>query len=283
MPYIRETTIFQVTTAPTDLSRAIPHTGGWSENVWYFSPPGRDSELALMRQKRAVLLPKQAKIIGYRRAQFSITNGQLVPLGAASGSLNIPGNNLYNTDLPQVSLQIDFSAIGPVNVSHQMIRCIPDQFMAFGEYQPNGAFAGAVTQYINSLITNAAFSFIGRDLTQPLQRVQAIANGATALLSDISVDAVPPGLAVDEMVRLIRVRDDDGNPLVGRFRVTAITGKVVTVTPRIPGILTSPSGFIRRDVLTSFAMQNAEVKRARVKKIGRPSEGYRGRRSKQRA
>jgi len=276
MVWVRHTSIFQVTTAPTNLDRAVPHTGGWTESIWCADDVGDEEALRRYRLARRALLPRQAKIIGSRKQNFNLVNGALIPGGAASTGSDFPGNSSYSTDLPQVSLQTVLSNPAYVNTSRQMLRCIPDDQMSFGEFQPSSAFLRLLNTYLGSL-RSTNFYFPGRDLDQPKARVLAIAGAA------VTVDAVPAGTVADSFVRLLFVKSDTGLPLIGRFRVANVAGNIITLTVAPGGTVTKANGFLRRDVLGFFYIVTSGYTRARVKKIGRPSEGYRGRRSKARA
>lgn len=277
MSWIRNTTIFQLTTNPTDLTRAIPHTGGWSETIWYNdSSDAGDLRIADVRQARRLISPKVVGIVGFRRARYDLTNGVLLPAGARSAGLNLNGNMRYETDLPQVSLQIDYRTGATINTSRQMLRGMPDEIMSSGEYQPDPVFARLMTSYINSIITAACFFFPGRDLSKPRARVMGLAGAV------LTVDAVPAGVVANAMIRFLHCRDSNGNPVKGSFRVLNVVGLDITLATAPGGAITKPNGFIRQDALDFFPYSTGTPTRARVKKIGRPSQGYRGRRSKAR-
>ncbi len=272
----RLTNIFQVTTAPANLALARAHTGGWSESFWTnLSPAAYNPIWAWQQQKRAILLPATAAIVGYRTQEYTISGNKLLPGGAASGRQNLPGGSSRITDLPQVSLMLNCATAGSPNTSRLILRGIPDDVMEGGEYQPNAAFQAAVTQLINSMV-GFNFGFVGRDLSQASVRVLKIA------VNLITVDQIPgTGLAVGDFVRLHRVYDDNNNPVKGAFPVTAIAGNVLTVAG-LDATLTRPSGTLRKDLLQLFSYRSMQPIRAVVKKVGRPFEQYRGRRSKTR-
>jgi hypothetical protein len=272
---VKYTMVFQLTTAPTNLTRAIPHTGGWTESVWASvdtSQVQRAFDLLLTR--RRTILPPQASIVGYRVQNYTIAGNKLIPGGARSGSLQNPGNSALACDLPQVSLDIKLFNPSRVAGSRYVIRGMPDTCMINGEYQPTSSFAGLVTQFANQF-TNGIWIIIGRDRTQPAQRVVGL-NGAS-----VDVDALIPGVGAEDFIRFLRVYDDSGNPVKGVFRVTAApVGLRYVVAPAPNRLLTGASGLVRKDAIGIAAITEWEVSRARVKKIGRPSQGYRGRRSK---
>lgn len=273
----RLTMIFQLTTTPTNLARAHQHIGGWSESVWTNLNPSAYTPLFItVQQRRANLLPASAALVGLRSQSFTISGNKLLPGGAASSRVNLPGNASFVTDLPQVSLLLDAQAAGAPNSSRLTLRGMPDSIMIGGEYQPTPAFAGAVTLFCNSLV-GLNFGFVGRDLAQASVRVNKIAANV------VTVDAIPgTGLAVGDYIRFHRVTDDNGNPVKGAFVVTGIAGNLLTVQG-LDATLTTPSGTLRRDLLQMFGFGPITPIRAVVKKVGRPFEQYRGRRSKVRA
>jgi hypothetical protein len=272
---LRLTNIFQLTTAPTNLARAHTHIAGWSESFWTnlnasaYTPLWND-----IRNKRATLLPVSAAIVGFRVQSFTISGNKLLPGGATSGRLNIPGNASNITDLPQVSLMLNcLAGGGNPNSSRMVLRGMPDAIMIGGEYQPTPAFAGQVTLLCNAF-TGFNFGFIGRDLAQAAVRVNKI------VANVITLDAMPgTGLNVGDFIRFHRVTDDNGDPVKGAFVVTQIAGLQITVLG-LDATLSQPSGTLRRDLLAMFNFGNVTPIRAIVKKVGRPFEQYRGRRSK---
>ena len=270
----RLSTIIQVTTSPTDLTVARAHTGGWSESIWTTLNANAYRPLwSIMQQKRALLLPLAASIVGFRTQIYTISTNKILPGGAVSGRLQVPGTNSNKTDLPQVSLQLSTTGAGVPNTNRLVLRGIPDDVMKNGEYQPDSVFKGLVTQFATSLLGNN-FGFVGRDLSQLSVRVEAIAG------TSITVDQIPgTGLDQGDYVRLNRVIGDNGSPIQGVFKVNSVNGRVLVMTQTV-GNLSKPSGTLHRDLLAYFAFGSITPIRAVVKKIGRPFESYRGRRSK---
>jgi len=277
MDVTRLTNIMQVTTTPTDLARARQHTGGWSESFWTSLNPSAYNPLWLIQQnKRANLLPGSAAIVGFRTQIYTISGNKLLPGGASSGRQGLPGQPSLGTDLPQVALMFNCASVTSPNNTRMILRGMPDTIMSGGEYQPTPTFAGLVTQFQNSMI-GMNFGFVGRDLAQASVRVLKI------VVNVISLEQIPAtGLNVGDFIRLHRVYDDDFNPVKGAFVVTAIAGANITVQG-LNASVSEPSGTLRRDVLSYFPYGAIQAVRAVVKKVGRPFEQYRGRRSKTRA
>lgn len=266
---------FQLTTAPTNLTRAIPHTGGWTEAVWASVNTQQQFEAFFrLLDKRRNLLPRQATIVGYTVQGYNIAGNRLIPLGSSTFAQNLPGNSALETDLPQVAVDLKTINTGGNNTARYVLRGMPDSIMTFGEYQPTPAYAGRMTQFMNEL-KSGFWIIVGRDRTQPTERVVNITG------NQVTLQAALPGAGAQSFLRFLRVYGDDGNPIKGSFRITvAPVGNVYTVSPNPNNDLINASGLARLDAITTSAIVEVEVSRARVRKIGRPSQGYRGRRSK---
>lgn len=277
MALTRLTNIFQIATNPANLAKARVHTAGWSETFWTQLNPSAFNDLWFkQQQKRALLLPSTGSIVGFRTQEFTISGNKLLPGGSSSGRQNLPGATPLSTDLPQVALMFSTEAQNAPNSSRMILRGMPDSIMLNGEYQPTAGFSALVTAFVNSMI-GFNFGFVGRDLSQASVRVLKIAANV------ITVDGIPgTGLAVGDFVRLHRVYGSDGNPVKGAFPITAIAGNDLTVAG-LAAVVNAPSGTLRRDQLMYMAFANLIPVRAVVKKVGRPFEQYRGRRSKTRA
>lgn len=276
MPLSRLTNILQVSTVPTDPAQARVHVAGWSESFWTmldasaYVPLWRAQNLA-----RANLLPLTGAIVGQRSQLYTIAGNKLIPGGSAANRVSVPGSSTGVTDLPQVALQMSARGAGVANSSRLVLRAMPDSVMEGGEYFAGPAFKASVTRWVNTMIgTN--FGFIGRDLAQASVSVLLIAANV------ITVDLIPPtGLAPGDFIRLHRVHDINDDPVIGAFRVTGINGLTITCAG-LNATVNAPSGTLRRDRLAFFNYQSIDPIRAVVKKVGRPFEQYRGRRSKSR-
>lgn len=266
--------IFGVTTEAVDPSESSPHSGGWSESWWMDGDVGFEEWVHRLGLIRSAMLPKQAQIFGIRRALYTIAGNKLIPRGTSSIKVRMPGSGLLECDLPQVALQI--AATCPDgNTSRATLRGMPDSIMVKGEYAPTADFKGKVTRYLNYIITQS-WGFIGRDLTKPTAKiVSANPQGQIALQGAI-------GAQVNDTVRLLNVRDEEGNPVIGTFPVTAVGngGLLLTVANWPADTIVTNSGGVRVDAVKFLNINDAVVSRAVVRKIGAPFEKYRGRASK---
>ena len=176
MAIYRTSLLFAVTTNPENSVVASAHSGGWSEGFWSSFIAPQQAGWRNLIIYRAALLPSQCSIVGYRVATYNVIGNQLQPAGTASGKMNAPGNAIYTSDVPQAGLEISMSAAGVPNTSRPVLRGIPSQVIERGEWAPDQPFQQFVGQLIQTWITNQ-YGFVGRQLTQPSVRVNAIAGG----------------------------------------------------------------------------------------------------------
>lgn len=275
-PLQRASLLFNVTTQPLDTGIASPHSGSFSEIHWRAPSANLPAVLTALAPFRARLLPRLANIIGFRIENFNLDGNKLYPTGASAGKFNFPGTGGLLLNLPQDALQLNMVADGAPNTSRFAVKCMPDDQIKQGEFQPSGQFLSYVTQFMTAL-RDAGFGFVGRVKTNPTYRVNAIAN--TGVVTLPSVPAVVDG---STYVRFIRVYNDQGLPVKGTFLVTDHTSTTLTLQG-LSTTLTSPSGVLRVDQSQFFPYGIGSVGRACIRKIGRPFEVYRGRRSKTRA
>ena len=271
----RLTFLFQLTTEPVSAQFARPHTAGWSESIWRIGESTSVETIQQLAYARAAALPQQGAIIGYRQQVYTVDGNKLVPGGARTGNLNAPGRPTQECDQPQVALEIKLSSEGKANIGKMVLRGIPDNQATGGEYRPQAAFDLVITRWINFLRQTQS-QFLGRDLTQPNQRVVSIAAG-------VLTTGAALGAAAGDYVRLLRVRDTFGRPVTGVYRVTAVAGFAYTLQGLDPAVVVAGVGSARKDLLQLFPISGGETGRIRVKKVGRPFESYRGRASKRRA
>jgi len=276
MPLQRATLLMQLTTDPADRTTASPHTGGWSETVWADATFAASDPFWLdLIRTRQNLLPAQASIVGFRFGVYTFVGNKQVPGGTSTGRLQRPGNSGLETDMPNCALMLAGTTLGNPNNSRFTIKCIPDDMILKGEYQPTTAFKRNLTAYFNALI-NGGFGFLGRDLTLPVARVVSIAANVVTLTA-----AVGAVIGTDS-IRLLNVKDTNGNPVSGAFRTVSLTGFAYTVEG-LTGVTAGAGGSARVDTPKVFRFNTLTASRAVVRKIGRPFEGYRGKASRRAA
>lgn len=291
MPIWKTSLIFNVTTDPANKNQAAAHSGGWSEGFWWIGSGAlRADQFLGWAQMRAALLPPEVTITGYRQQAYTLNGNRLLPGGTSLGKFNVPGGYSTNIDLPQAALELSFGLFNVTNTVRQRLTAIPDDCVTNGEYQPTRRFTNALTAYTNYCLgvvpgvlrdgQTVPFGGIIRDLTQPAVRVQSI-TAAGVLTTNQNLLAV----ANTSYIIMHRVYDDNGNPYKGSYLVIAVANPAVgvyqyTLQQAPPQSVLKPSGTCRIDVLTQALFISANVGRIVARKIGRPSAGYRGRRSK---
>ena len=281
MPVFKCTALFQWTSAVSTPAAPLHRVAGWSESVYLQAP---DQPTAIQEfvtgglaiglswcQERAALLPLGGSIVGQRIQQVS-------PVPAAAQSLNNAFPSLLGLegDSPQTTLLIRFPSQVTNNIRRYFLRAVPDPCVTEGEFTPTPAFGLALAAWINGM---NGFAFQARDLSQAKQPVlSGTAAGVFTLVNP------PVGIAVGTMVRLLKVRDANGYLRGGRFQVTAVTSSPNVVTVAGWPFPASTGGNMRVDatIYPFVLVSQTTVGRIVSKKVGRPSTGYRGRRSRRR-
>ena len=278
MPF-RVSYLFDLTTNPVDKTQASGRTAGWSETMWWDGTINNllGGPLQNLANRRAAMLPTEASIIGYRIANANITaDNRINYAGTSGGKLNNAGNVSYSAGLSQDALMISLTAVNGQNVARHALRALPDECSSRGEYAPDRNFGSYLNAYVLQLQNNA-WGMVARDLAQQTFSVMSIdAHGVTTTAGNHNV-------LVNQFIRFHRVKLDDGTTVQGSYLVTAVTANTLTlanwpyISPK-----TNQGGLIRRDVLTflRIGLQTGQV--ATTRKVGRPFEGFRGRRSKKR-
>jgi hypothetical protein len=270
--------LIQVNTAPVDRNYATPHAGGWSEGVWSESPLGFQGQGAGIQwaNRRSFLLPIQCTITGYRNSVYDLTANKLTPRGTSAGKLIYPGNNVYTAGNPQAGLELGWPANAGPNNSRIVLRGLPDEVIVNGEFNGNSGFRSYLNQFTN-VFFGQSFGWVGRDLSQPSATVNLIGGNVVTLSQALA------GVVAGNFLRFRKVRNDAGQAIKGSYLITNVAGAVYTLQGLAGGALTKPNGTARNDVVGFITGGRLEIGRAVVKKIGRPFESYRGRRSKMRA
>lgn len=272
----RYTMLFNLGTTPDIKTEAAPHQGGWSESFWQSGAilPD-DQKVKDLLNARRTMLPQQANIIGYRISNYTANGNKFVPTGTNAGKLLLRGSPVLECDIPQMALMF-FAKSGGRNTSKFNIAAIPDDQVAFGEYQPTPGFKTRVTQFCN-LLTAGGWGFVGRDLTLGAQRVISIAANV------VTMSALPTGAAVGEYLIFNHVIDSAKKAVKGSYLITAVSGATVTLAGFTGQTVTAPSGTARVDKPAFIAFTSVEPNRIKVRKVGRPFEPYRGRATKRSA
>jgi len=246
-------------------------TGGWTESVYYgnITTATRNSFNTLC-QRRAAMLPNFTTIRGQRFQQVDPTGS------AQTASVNYPGQAAaeFAQDIPQMALLLRLRAAGVNNVRSMRLCALPDSQVSRGEWNPNFEMRAATNAFLDEL---NGWQFRGDDLTLPRVLVKSVTSaGVIEFASDLS-------LAIGDKVKLTNTIDAYGRPVSGIFNVLNATSlRVVTLGGWKAGAC--KDGSAKRYSVIYPVIQGAltSISRIVTRKVGRPSEGYRGRRSRRR-
>jgi len=272
MPF-RYSICFHFASAPKDKGAARPHAGGWTEQLWSNSRVDpTDAAFDRLLTKRALFLPIEATIIGVRVAEFELAGNKIIPKGSGLIKVAYPGSSSFSTNLPQDCMKLSGGGDGTSNRVKYTARCFPDEGIFNGEWNNEGSLRTRLTNFCKEVVQNN-WKTLARDLSQPLIRIAGIDGGVITTVG-------AHGMVINDYIRLVRVRDDEGDPVIGVFRVTAVTSETITCGTSLAGVESRGSGGLRKDALAIVAYGALAIDRVGVKKIGAPLERYVGRQSK---
>lgn len=258
--------LIQLTTGLGQVT-SVPRTAGWSES-WYTNNTNIDAAktaFLTLCQRRAALLPTRAAVVGQR---YQIVD----PAGSSStGTNRFPGSAGEVNDVPQMALFYRLPGVGVRNFRPVYIRGIPDDLVKEGEYVPNASYRQRLTNFFGTL---ASWQFKGRQLTANKWPIVSISNTGAYRTSESNT------LAANQMVEVMRTRDDQGVTLSGTFPVLSVTDAFTGQLGQWPGGAWTSGSMRVPTNLYPFCNGPAVVVddgRAVVKKVGRPFLQYRGR------
>lgn len=273
MALFKATLLFSLTTNAETPNAAESRIGGWSES-WYTSAVdqaevrrrlmGPNPGSPPLAQRRAALLPRGARIVGQRYQQID-------PAGPSQQtSVNLPGSADLSADVPQMAMLISVPSIGRTNIKRLVLRGIPDARVVQGEYFPSDAYDIALRTFFFGLV---GWQFRGRDLSQATLVIEGV-----SAAGEVTTEVNHP-YVVGDYVRILRTQDQGGNLFGGRFRVIApVTARTFVLNGWEGGI--TDGGKVRLDAIVYPNVDAAAIQIGRVvvRKVGRPSSGYVGRR-----
>ncbi len=268
MAAVKFTMVFSVaTSAPDDPAQA--RTGGWSESVYTgANTPSSNESFRTLCQLRAALLPRSARISGIR------VQGVDPSTRATLQSVSFPGAQAVanETDIPQMSLALTVPDVDNEHSRRIKIACIPDRYIVRGEFLPLPPYARALNFFLNAL-----GSWQMRSQNFALVKYDNISISATGLLKTVGVPAYFQG----EVLRVYSAVQVNGRKVSGAFKVEADNAGGDTQLVNWPyGACT---GGKHRKVSYIYPVMLTIPNPAVIvstRKVGRPTAGYRGRRSK---
>lgn len=246
---------------------ANPHGYGFTESFW-----ANTNDIATLHgslvgnlfPKRAALLPKGASVVAAR--YYSDTGGRGVLFGLA-----LRGGS-YATDLVNCALlAFTRNPVAPVQ-RRWWIHNVPDNQFGLGEYSPTQAYAAAMANFLGAL--NPYFY-------QGISRT-----GDTAIVSITSGGLVTLGanspFAVGTQVTVSRTLTGLGRRFGGLFAVASVgpLATQFTLTGWQAGACVGGRAFVKGKTLYQIGGgPGANTGRAGTRRVGRPFDLYRGRRS----
>lgn len=268
MPRVKLTAVFSLTTNVSNPD-GRHRTGGWSESV-YRTTGDIPTAIQLFNtgycQTRAGLLPAGASIVGQT---YHVAGG-----ASSSGGTQYPGRAGTQADIPQMALSCRIGGVGVANIRKFDLRGIPDARVTEGEYNPSDAFTAALNAFKAQL---GSWEFLGVDLSLPSSAIETV--DAAGLVRFMAVTAIP----TNTMVRVLRTVNASNRKVGGLFRFVS-DGTGLGGTLQGWNLGACKGGRARQNGSASFGMDPAtfEIKEVVTRKVGRPSNQYRGRASKRR-
>jgi len=254
------------------------HIAGWSESIYWFGDDVSALTTALTQSTngnpgllpaRAALLPNSDGTIGVRLYQGGAGRGQ-------SLGLSYPGAAGNQTDVPQMVLLCKLGNASAAVSRRFTLRGIPDVFVTAGEWIPTINYANLVGDYIRALQN---FVFRAIDPASPQAKIFSI-NGTTRQVV-LTGNTMP--FAINSFVTIQKSLDVNQIPQSLTTRVLTITGANSFTIETWPfGDCTGGKAVQKSFGLWGITASLSGVVRAVVRKVGRPFEQYRGRRSKRR-
>jgi len=249
----------------------VSRVGGWSES-WYSNAgieQTRTSFLTLC-QKRAGCFPQGTSVIGQRYQQVvpNVTASQVT-------SNRFPGGATWDSDVPQMALLVKIPAKGTIaNIRQWCMRGIPDTWVKKGELSAVPGQAAALAAFWAEL-DNWRFRGVALDAEQAdIDFIDE--NGVANLLGPVTT-------AANTLVKIKSTKDENKRSVSGIFKVGAgPTSQVVPLVNWNAGFCTKGKLQLYEIIFPNLDGPSISVGRVIQRKVGRPFNSYRGRRSKRR-
>jgi hypothetical protein len=280
---IKVVVLFQQVTVPGYSNASIglagrSHIAGWSESFWF---PSNDAA-ALWRalttgpvggvnwgflQIRADLMTANASIVGVRLYEGGTGKGNF-------RAISYPG--LYGanvSDIPQMAILAYIGLTGSTRARRLTLRGVPDEMATGGEFTPTSAYAARLATLGQAL---SGFGAVTKDDSAGLPLLTVSSAGVCQL------NGVPPTWGVGDGVTLRSVLTAAGQRVGGVFACTAVVpaSNQFTIAGWPHGDCTGGNALIPAFSQKAFVSGSLAVSRLLTRKVGRPFEQYRGRRSR---
>jgi hypothetical protein len=275
-----------VLSAPSIGYNARQHIAGWSEYVMWNTDVVGDlltalqqgaSNLPALLPARAAMLSQGANIIGVRLYQGGAGKGQ-------SFALSYPGNTAYEGDNPQQALLIKAGNATNGATRRFTIRGVPDNEVQGGEFAPDPGYVNAVNNWMRAL---ANFAFRAIDPASPAGPVFNVAPVAivgpppqTNGLVTMNQNAQP--FLVNQIVTINGALDSNGFRRNFRGTISAVGPQQnqFTLLNWPWGATTGGRVSAKNTAVFPISYSTLNVARLVTRRVGRPFELYRGRRSR---
>lgn len=262
--------LFQLATNVDSPTAPLRRIGGWSEGAYDEETTAEliRSNVESLCAKRAAMLPKGGSIIG-QRYQIVGNTGPAQTVGKV-----FPGRATAVADIPQMAVQLTCVGTGVINKRKWVAAGIPDDQVKQGEYTPDSVYRTVMGKFIAEL---EGFKFKARDHSIARKAILTVAAGVFTFTDD-------HGYVIGDDIEITGVMVADQRVAKFRSKVATVpTGKTLTTTIAWPyGNGTDGSAQKVAAFYPTIAPKGVSIDYARTRKIGRPSTGYRGRRSKRR-
>lgn len=261
--------------------KSAGRVGGWTESLWF---PNKltEAQIAKLANARAGMMGADCEIVGWRITPYTYAGNRMIPGKAQPGVLSVVGGIGTFTNSPNDALRIQMTAGAIPATFTYFIHAMPDDSIDSGQYIEGPPFTNKFNLWASGLVAGIDAGtpplWVGRDPTQIAQRVLSF-DGAT---SKLTTEAATGAAAPADFIRLRRVYDDNNNPVVGAFRVSALVnngdGSVTYTLAGFPNkTRTTPSGTARKDLINSSVITSIDIRLLAERKVGRPTSQYRGR------
>ena len=254
------TFIFKLTTANN-------RTGGWSESLYF------DGTFDQAGAAAANLVPLRAKLISEDGVLARLRITDLAAPGKSSLGIQAQkGTCPKETDIPQMGIKC-FLFKGHDYKRQYVLAGIPDFYVQKGAWNREANFRNKITDYLEEIRKNS-FQFKVRDKDLPLRTVLSIDAQAQVFCS------AAHGYVVGDFVRFYRTRDVNKKAVKGEWRITEVNNggagfKIANWTGQVV-----EKGKVRKVGDTFAVVTGYQIDDVTPRKIGRPFDAYRGRKSK---
>src|SRR6516162_2989694 len=255
------------------------HLGGWTESVYWGTDDIKALSQALftgangqsgLLPSRALLLAFGASVIGVRLYQGGAGKGQ-------SLAASYPGLAIADEDIPQMAILVKCGSNTAAVTRRFTVRAIPDQQVRLGEFQPNQIFTTSVQNFFTAL---GNFSFRAIDPVNS-KRVALFSIDLTGLVT--LKDNIPIPFLAQDVITISKAITTTGTFFGGQFVIKQTgPGNTMQLNGWTGGNCTGGVAIKRAYNIYPISSGSCAVTRTVVRKVGRPFEQYRGRRSKRR-